>query len=369
MKKLMIALFAATLIFSFTMPAMAAVHGQDGMDIAIDGRVEWNVEWTSSSAAYNGRLYDDDDMNKFEETGSRVRFHFKKDALSADFDMRDGKFDNYGVGYDFGSFRIKYGVITPLLFNPALDGPPAIVPGFHTPSAPSVETFIVTIPMGPVTLSLGATTPFTQGTNIIASYETDTNMPGFEAKLDFVVGPVAGAVYGGMISYEEVDSLNRSYDIDADTVGIVLRTGFGPLRLNAGLSTGTNNYFGCANGPGPALISAANTGKVGIQRNGTQVEDYEWDQWAIGANYMFNDMVSIGVGYGEVHAEMDNASFSLAENDASIWYIDIPIKINQFMTFKPYYNDLDGEDSKNQNGVPTDGGSQQKYGAVLSINF
>jgi hypothetical protein len=145
--------------------------------------------------------------------------------------------------------------------------------------------------------------PTTAVTNAGAFGDTDESQPAFEARLDFVIGPLAGAFFGGMYEYEEVWTPQgtgvgeKAYDIDSNVIGFAAKAGFGPLTFMADIFQDTNNYNGGYTGP---EYVAALDGII----------DYVTTGWQVAATYNITPMFTASARYGQHEIEADNTTLA-----------------------------------------------------------
>jgi hypothetical protein len=411
MRKLFVVLFAAAFIMAVAMPAMSQPpprYGLQGMEVTFRGEIGLDTKWTDQDAnrekvdqgRYPGWNWDDTDIT-WDNNGSKLRVDFKKGPLSARFDIKGSDSDNldkYYAVWDFGAGKFKLGKDDALLFNPR-HLPPPRKSGVGDGVAPGADGMVLILPMGPVTISAAAYTPFTlkqlnsaklpprsikniDPTMVDANLtgmaiDYDHNLPRFEAKLDFMLGPVAFNIGGGWNSYSEVTTRNKEYDVDSHMFQLNARYFGGPLMIMADVWTDQNGY-GLTGGhpdnagpgfiPGPTQMTLPNY----IAATDT-IGDVDIDGWSFSIGYVLNDMVSIHVGYGEEELERENApGVSDDEDELQGWEIAVPINITEFFSVTPYYVVQDFDDQifgavKDAGGVYTDQGKTKCYGAYWNI--
>jgi hypothetical protein len=384
MKKLFIVLIAAAFIVGSIMPAMAQPgprYGAEGMQVSIRGEIGLDTKWSKVDSQRTqfpfGSNWDDTELT-WDNNGSKVRIDFKKGPLSARFDVKGGNDDNldkYYATWDFGAGRFILGKRDAPLFNPR-HLPPPRKSGVGDGVAPGADGMVLILPFGPVTVSAAGYTPSTgRGTVVPTAVDKDSELPRFEAKVDFVIGPVACNIGGGMNSYSEVDANNKEYDIDSSMIQFNARYFGGPLMIMFDIWKDENGY-GLTGGhpdspviPGPpGYVSGYNS--VPYNAVTDTLGDFEITGWSVSVGYVLNDMVSIHVGYGEESLEQD--TFGAAgdnEDDLQGYEIAVPIKITDFFSVTPYYIVEDYDTRTPAGGVAVDEGKAKAYGAYWNISW
>jgi len=374
MRKLFILLIAVAFVAVSFMPAMAQPKPY-GMDVSIRGEIGLDTKWTKTDSKFNGTQWDDTDIN-WDNNGSKLRFDFKKGPLSARFDVKASSNDNldkYYATWDFGAGKLTMGKDDALLFNPR-HLPPPRKSGVGDGVAPGADGIKLVFPMGPVTLSFAGYTPFIltafpggPNQNISGmAVDYDNQLPRMEAKVDFMLGPVACNIGYGYNTYSEVTSLNYEYDVDSSMIQLNVRYFGGPLILMGDVWQDTNGYGLTGGHPdspgGPGFIS----GYTAPAFYNNDVQDVDITGWSVSVGYVLNDMVSIWVGYGEESLERDQL-VGQDEDDLQGYEIAIPINITEFFSITPYYVVEDYDDKTPAGGIPIDEGKTKAYGAYWNI--
>jgi hypothetical protein len=334
MKKLFAVLIVAAFVIFTVMPSAAEVVSKfEGMNISISGKVKFNPAYETNDLTFRGgtpaNIADDDDLNW--NAGADLDFRWKMGDISAviKFD-ENGGFKGYNCTYNWGSFTTLIGkdaVITKAFVIPG--GPGGIKIGnYDGYNAKDQDQLRVTIPMGAVTLSLAGITGSNHQATVTtaAATDTDTSQPALEARLDFAVGPIQGAFWGGQYSYESViPATEKGYDIDCSSFGFAAKAAFGPLSFAGTIWQDTNGYSaGYADNAGyPVYIAATDT-----------IMDFEKTGWAANIGYKINNTFNVGASYGTVDTEADNVALLAAgttykdEGDEYSVYMNINISPN-----------------------------------------
>jgi len=377
MRKLFILLIAVALVAVYFAPAMAQPrkpYGAEGMEIKIDGKVNIDTYWTDNdkNAVVNPTGFDDTDLTWDDGGDTRSRFHFAKGPLKAKIDVRDVKkhFASYFAEWNFGPGFLWIGKDDPLTFNPIHLPPPQKSGIGHYIGYTGEDQIRLRFPLGPVTLSFAAQTPTnTQKTVVPTAVNIDNTIPALEARIDFVVGPVMCAISGGMESYEEVDSLNKSYDIDSHVIGFVARYFNGPFSLHGTIYSDTNDYS--HGGPPHSILGYDQPFYDAV--NDTVI-DSETVGWGLAASYALNDMVTFHVGYSEESTESDTSTGWAypKEDDNDGWEIAAVLQITEFFSITPFYNVTDWDTRRAGGATPgadIDEGKSKAYGARWTIEW
>jgi len=377
MRKLFILLIAVAFIAVSFGPAMAQPK-KYGMDVTISGEIGLDTKWSKVDKERTnfpfGSNYDDTDLN-WDNNGSKLRFDFKKGPLSARFDVKasdNNNLDKYYATWDFGAGQFILGNRDALLFNPR-HLPPPRKSGVGDGVAGAEDGMTLIFPMGPVTLSFQALTPSTgRGTIIGTTVDKDTSIPRLEAKIDFMLGPVACNIGYGYNTYSEVNSVNKEYDIDSNMIQFNARYFGGPLMLMGDVWRSENGY-GLFGGhpdspivPGPPGFKSGYNAVPYFPATDT-LGDYTVTGWSASIGYVLNDMVSIWVGYGEESLDQDVYMAPDNEDDLTGYEIAVPINITEFFSVTPYYVVEDYEDRTPSGGIPVDEGKAKAYGAYWNI--
>jgi len=379
MRKLFIILVAVAFVAVSFMPAMAQKYG---MDVKIGGEIGIDTKWTkydsTANAQHTGNNFNDTDIT-WDNDGSKIRFDLKKGSLSACFKIKGSEDDNVDVYYamwDFGAGKLKMGLDDPLSFNPR-HLPPPRKSGVGDAIGSGADGITVIFPLGPVTLAFAGYTPNTgAGAGVTGlAVDFDNELPRFEGKLDFMLGPVAGNIVYGWNSYSEVTATNKEYDIDSNGLELNLRYFGGPIILMADIWKDTNNYLVTGGHPanggfGWGFPYAPVNPYQPTYNPGTDcIMDMEVVGWSLSAAYVLNDMVSIWVGYGEESLEQDTVTGICNKDDLKGYEIAIPINITEFFSITPYFAVKDFDDRTPAGGTAIDEGKAKAYGAYWNIVF
>jgi hypothetical protein len=363
MRKLLVVLFAAAFVAGSFIPALAVDF--KGVDINFDGRVQFDTYWSDTDDKLTGTNWDDTEVT-WAEHDSRFRIKFAKGPLKAQFEVQDGKtpFNTFWAEWNFGPGFLWIGRDDPLTFNPTDLPPPRGTYCGVAVGAAAADAIRLRFPMGPVTLTMQAMTPVQDQFQVTPfTVSTDKELPAFEAKLDFMLGPVACAIFGGWNSYSEVTSLNKEYDIDSSIYGLVVRWFAGPFSFHGAIYDDTNSY----NSYPPPWPTEKFIGQPTYNAVNDTIVDTENIGFHLNANYQLNDMVGFSIGYGENSIEDDNNPQN--EEDGSSWWIAVPIKVTDFFTISPHYNVADFEDTTTGGVSNGDRGKVKYYGVHWQINF
>jgi len=373
-----------------SIPASAIDFGK-GTDISFDGRIGFNTYWTKTDAPQSRTGYDDTEIGWGDNfTDSRLRAWFRKGPLTAKLEIEDGVssgvFNSWFAEWNFGPGFLWIGKDDPLTFFPSdqISPPPQSGNAGKSVGGPKADAIRLRFPMGPVTLSVQAMTPNTGqqlfGTPVVhgpgapAIVDTDMTIPRFEAKLDFVIGPLAGMIMGGYNTYSEVTSVNKEYDIDSNMIGLGLIYPIGPLRFEGTIIRDSNSY---TDWPPPfATESFIPVGQGSFVGNPTydpatdEIVDATNTAWHLSAGYQVNDMLAIKAGYGENDAKQDAYTGvpEIKEKGSSYW-ITLPIGITEFFKIIPFYNSTDYKHFEGGGVSGPDMGKVKSYGLHWEIVF
>jgi hypothetical protein len=264
----------------------------------------------------------DDDSDLAWSTKAEIFFKWSKGPLSAEIKLDElnesitgNLLKSYFAKYDFGAYNVTIGNTKCLTKADVIPGKVGGLGVGDYGGYGDAELLKVQVPLGMVTLSFAGLAGANSQATVTASpfaatanTDLDISQPALEMRADFQVGPVAGAVFGGMYSYEEVYTGvgtalgERSYDVDSSTIGFAAKAGFGPMIFSFNIFEETNNYGG-----GRPFSPFAWANPIFDVATATVI-DYETFGWAAAIEYNITRALNITVRYGAVETEIDGAS-------------------------------------------------------------
>jgi len=407
MKKLLVFAFAALLLVSYSVPAMA--------DVQLYGRVYFDTAWLKSdketanlaglgtrsanqpgnltgsqtllfagdsASAYNATtVFDDSDLVfGLDTTISRFGARFSSGKVSGLVEMRPyaGSQARHWYGaYDFGSFELLLGKWwDPLFFmseapmnlfgggivygvNPSGDG-------VGRPAQARLK-FELPNKLGQWYISFQENYGTLTGTGTGAT-DIDYTIPKITTSLRLNFGQFSIAPYGLYQTFEEVarvGTTETSYDIDSWALGLSGNAKFGPFYLGGNIWTAENPQ----NAAGGAVTAAYSWGWPARFLRGNIVDTDAWGFQAV-AKFKFNDMVSIEMGYQGTQMEREAATAGNPKDENEFYQFDIvlPIVIAKGFILYPTFAIFDEKDVRIDN-VTTDEGQHTMYGFVWELNF
>jgi hypothetical protein len=183
------------------------------------------------------------------------------------------------------------------------------------------------------------------GADYAANISTENKFPRLEARYFYDVGPVRLRAAGGYATVELNDNNpgGGSDDFDAYFVGFGAKFAQGPFYAEANYGMGENlSVLG---------IATSTTALPDVNNN-----DAETDMYYVLAGFKFNDMVAAEIGWGQEETEI-----GAADQDASSYYLTLPITLAPGVMIRPEVGVFDLEDVDN---------TETTYGGITwQINF
>ena len=384
MKKRLVALFLASLLFSLVSNAVAQDEDQK-IITKFYGQLWFNTDYEVQDSNASGMGHRDSDTTfGFDEAFTRFGVYIYYGKFTGQVEVRPvsgSPLRQWGGEYDFGGYKVFIGnAYTPIFIRSDLMGRNDMSYLQYMGVTPYIRRQMIqlTMPAGIGTLKVAAIKPvakrvvdakgtWVEGPPDVQVYATDTDItiPKIEASYE-IKSPVGDYYLSGgyLQTGETLKATNESYDIKSYYLGACASNTFGPLTVKASgyLSQNGSEY----DDEGAALLSAVyNTSK-------DTIEDATGFGYHLAASYKINERYSIQGGYGSVHWEVANATAGLPDNeeDNAMYYVNMPIRFGQKLSFTltPEICFFDNKEKKAGN-VITDQGKKRYYGITSVIKF
>lgn len=396
MRKLFVVLAVAAFVVAFAMPSMAA---EDETQVSIGGFVAMETFWMSEDGEMvdndgdgefdDGRftdsgLYGDNEGWDLDDVTSRINFTFKRQDFKGFVEMRplaNVSFRHWYSEWNFGVGSLVVGQTWVPAFNP-ISG--TIGPnnggvsgdfGDTGPAAARKPMLALKFPFEIGSVMLGFMRPATGDVAGLVSDDIDVSIPNIEAKVKLAFGPVSFTAFGGINKYKVVeqdaadDFAETSWSVSSHVIGANAGVTFGPAWLKVAGLTGKNlveyGWYGGEAAVGAEIFDTDADGDLDA------MADTDADGFFVCAGFKFTDMISIEAGYGEMDFEMDDVGIDdndENDNECSMWYVNLPIKVAKGFTITPEIGVYDYEDEIVDN-VHRDNGDRTYYGLRWQINF
>lgn len=355
-------------------PAVAAlstnVAGWD-IDLSISLALDTYYSHHTEGYPFNAQSDQSDDELTFYDESS-VKTTIKNGDYKFYVKAKVEEFEYIYGEWNFGSGTIMIGKDDPLTWNPLHLPPPRKSGIGQMIGYPVVPQIKLSVPVGPIVLSVAAMQQDDYYTPIVNAdaYDVDNELPVIEARVDFPIGPIHAGIVGGYSTYTEVDlESGGEYDIDSYMVGLIMRYGNGPVGLHASIFTDQNDYSHGGDprqkgvffvAPGPAYYG----GPVYDAATDSIVES-DYLGMGISASYRFNDMIETHIGVSGGMTEDD-----YGDEDKSIGYeIATIITLSEKFSLTPFFHVTDWGTRDSADGTSVDEGESIIAGIVWALEL
>jgi hypothetical protein len=336
MRKLVILLFAATLVVAFTLPAAAADWGFYGHARMLtfqtnqeqgdwdDSDLGWNL---SGSGRVGANVKAGDITGQVEYANTTIY-----DGNSIQMRLMYGTW-NFGAGSL--SVGQKYGPVNFFPSNMAYGDNSMVSYGApYGGRVPQIELAL----MGGA-LKIAALQPKTTG----ATGDVDTTLPKIEVAFGFPAGPATLYLFGGM---NTVDSEDGDSSVDSNVFGVGFKIPIGPLYVNGDVYMATNpGNYGLASASALSTVSGD--------------EDADNMIAAVVVGYKISDMLKFEAGFGYMDGEQGDL-----ENTKTFMYAQLPITLAKNVWITPEIGFLDKGELND-----VEQGEMNYFGAKWEIRF
>jgi hypothetical protein len=392
MRKVLFVFVAAAFLMVSAVPAMA----QDEA-VSISGNVHLETFWQDRDSTLttfqNGfqSSSDTDLLWQVNPVTTNLNFNFKAGDISATVVARPDSqnFADWFASWNFGAGQLIVGNVNNPAWRPfaSLSVRVANAPWYGAIDAVKQSNQLqLVFPVGGGTLRIGAIQPSSAVTSIsvttipAAVVDNDTEIPKLEASYDMRFGGLNLWVGGGWQTSTLVvlsSAFEQEYDVDSYMLALYASYGFGPVTFNGNYWWMQNpqayGYSGNPapfNNPGTPRLTVTNAFDFATN----DIIDVDYWGWHLSAGWKISDMLTLQAGYGLGHWERDaNPSAGeivQAEDERSMYYVNLPIFAAKGFTITPEIGVYDEKDFINPTtGLSTDQGKTTYYGVKWLIRF
>jgi hypothetical protein len=380
MKKLFVIFAAVALVAAFAVSASAAewsLYGNARMATYLTDQ-DFGDTTFNNSFGHN----DDEDLEWDLQSNSRVGANIKGDNIKAQVELglkgSTGDTDVgtrrvYGV-YDFGSWKLKIGKdytpISQFISGQVYDGDLGLL-GTGTQYGSRKGQLSATFGNFEVALI----SPKSTAISGLAG-DVDETLPAIEAKWGMSSDMWSFNIRGGYQTYEiEVAAASTLSDEDIDSTVIAVdgSINFGPIKVSAAVSQGTNigvAWFDYSQSdPSPSFFGIKPGVPIFV---GTDLKEVDTLMYALVVNFKSSDTLSFEAGVGFKEDDMDDIISGGAfqqEDDQMAWYVQAVIQVAPGVFIIPEVGAFDFGDTLIDIPNGGDSGDFTYYGAKWQINF
>lgn len=355
-------------------PAIGAMSTNvAGWDIDLSVSLELDSYYAHHTAGYpfNPESNQSDDELSFDDDSSVIAT-IQNDSYKFFVEAEVDQFEYIWGQWNFGSGTLRIGKDDPLTFAPLHLPPPQKSGIGQMIGYPIANQIKLSIPMGPVTLSVAAMEQDDYYSPIVNAdaYDLDNELPVFEARIDFPIGPISAGIAGGYSTYTEVNlASGGEYDIDSYMVGLIMRYFNGPVGVHASIFTDHNDYShgGDPRQKGVLFVApgAAYFGGPVYDAATDSIMESDFLGMGISASYKFNDMFETHIGISGGTTEDDYGN----EDDALGYEIATVIKLSDIVSITPFFHVTDWGSRDSASGASVDEGESVVAGIEWAVKL
>jgi len=360
MKKFLVFVFAIAMVVAFAVPSYAE------FTYSFKGDIRYETFSVNQSEQFTTTGRDDTDTRWSKDNIlSRFSVTAKSENIKGYIELRPhvSSYVRHWFGeWDFGAGKLLVGKTwTPTTFftnsqNFNSNG----IAAYGNLNADAARVDQIRLTFGDFVIGFLDPTMGDRTTLGVAGGEVDYTIPNIEGTYTLKLDPVKLIFAAGYGSYS-IDTATVDYDVDSWFAGASAYFNFGPVYLNLeGHLASNGQQYGLNYGDtdagirridGDAVISAG------------EVKDTDSYGYLAAAGFKINDMLTVEAGYSYLQCEKDVPG--LQEDDASWYYIMLPITVAPGVTISPEFGKID--EGKDENGA--DQGDRTYFGAYWKIAF
>jgi hypothetical protein len=381
MRKLLVILAACALVVSFSAPSFAEMKGAAA---SIYGNARFDTFVTKSSSQLTGAgLFDDKELTWDMNRGSaRMGIRFKSGDVTGQIEIRPhvtSYVRHWWGGWNFGAGTLIIGQTYDPIFYAATCNFSGRQSGTYFSGMGNLggcsRNEQIGFIFGALRFAFQEPTPaYITNTSAALGFETDATLPKISGHYRFKFDPFYLNLFAGYQRYK-IANVNTDHEIDVDSHVYGLHFGYiaGPFSAGLLLWYAQNpNEYGLAGYDGTSVTGALNTYAAAYVAASNMVLDSEIKAWSARVKYQINDMFAIAGGYMGLSSEMDAMPATGAtspENDASAYYVNLPIQLAKNVELVPEIGKIDEKDQLTAAGTRIEDGDQEYYGAWWFIGW
>ena len=349
MRKLLVLLSAVAFVVAFTVPAMAA-------DWSFYGSARMSTFMDSDSEEVTGTNWDDDDLTWALQGNSRIGANVKAGAIGGRFEYGTGVNLRllYGT-WNFGAGTLlvgqTYGPVNLFYSNQVYGGDSDMLPygGVYGGRTPMIQVSLGGFKFAALTPNVAMPAALAAAGGV----DTDVTIPKLEASYGFKIGPVGLNLVGGYQTYEAVDGVNDSVDVDSYVVAVGFNVGLGPVYIKGDAYMGENlGQYGLWN------VGADDIGWDAVD---AETIDNDGKGYLLVVGFKVSDTLTFEGGYGSAEFELEGGD----PDETSAYYVQAVISLAKGCIIVPEI----GKINYKENAAGADQGDTTYYGAKWQINF
>ena len=356
MKKFMVLFFAIAMVVAFTVPSYAE------FTYSFKGDARMNTYSVNQSKDYYLNTTGDDDRDTTwskENVLSRFSITAKSENIKGYIELRPHttSFVRHWFGeWDFGAGKLLVGKTwaPATFFTNNQNFAANLISGYGNLNYLNARIDQIRLTFGDLVIgfvdpSNGAVVP-----TGLAGADLDVTWPTIEATYTLKLDPVKLMFAAGYKTYDVSVTGGNSYSVDSYFVGASAYLNFGPMYANL-----EGHWVQNADNYGLNYLTV----DAGAKFVSGEIKDNTGYGYLAAVGYKINDMLSAEAGYSHLEGKDDIGG--ITADDASMYYVMLPIEVAPGVTISPEIGKVDeGKDRLN-----ADQGDYTYFGATWKIAF